>query len=67
MAKDIDTGWVGAYEAEAARLAETGMYLREEEHASCGVGMVAAVDGEPRRSVVEAGLTALKAIWHRGA
>ncbi|MEM8819807.1 MAG: glutamate synthase large subunit, partial [Pseudomonadota bacterium] len=67
MAKDIDTGWVEAFEARAKALADRGMYLPAEEKASCGVGLVTAVDGKPRRSVVEAGLTALKAIWHRGA
>ena len=43
------------------------MYLPEEEHASCGVGLVAAIDGEPRREVVEFGIKALRAVWHRGA
>ncbi|MEL6677996.1 MAG: glutamate synthase large subunit, partial [Pseudomonadota bacterium] len=61
------TTWTSTYEAEAKRMAETGMYLPQEEHASCGVGLVVAVDGAPRRQVVEAGITALKAIWHRGA
>ncbi|WP_430321462.1 hypothetical protein, partial [Salmonella enterica] len=27
----------------------------------------ATLDGKPRRSVVEAGIRALKAVWHRGA
>ena len=43
------------------------MYLPAEEHASCGVGLVAAIDGAPRRIVVEHGIAALKAVWHRGA
>ncbi|MDX1739470.1 MAG: AIR synthase-related protein, partial [Alphaproteobacteria bacterium] len=34
---------------------------------NCGVGMVAAIDGEARRQVVEAGIEALKQLWHRGA
>ncbi|MEL6584840.1 MAG: glutamate synthase large subunit [Pseudomonadota bacterium] len=59
--------WIKSYEARAAKLADAGMYLPEEEHASCGVGLVVSVDGKPRRQVVEAGITALKAIWHRGA
>jgi glutamate synthase (NADPH/NADH) large chain len=63
----IDQGWVEAYEAEAARLARDGMYLPDTEHASCGVGLVAAIDGKPRREVVEHGIAALKAVWHRGA
>jgi glutamate synthase (NADPH/NADH) large chain len=57
-----------AWQAEqAARLAETGLYDPAEEHDACGVGLVAAIDGKPRREVVVAGIEALKAVWHRGA
>ncbi|MEO1317235.1 MAG: glutamate synthase central domain-containing protein, partial [Pseudomonadota bacterium] len=66
-AKQDQGAWVEAFEKRAETLAETGMYLPAEEHASCGVGLVVAIDGKPRRSVVQSGLTALKAIWHRGA
>ncbi|MEM9371489.1 MAG: glutamate synthase central domain-containing protein, partial [Pseudomonadota bacterium] len=62
-----DLNWKDAYQAEQKRLTKEGMYLPEEEHASCGVGLVAAIDGVPRRSVVENGISALQAIWHRGA
>jgi len=44
-----------------------GLYDPSQEHDACGVGFVAAIDGEPRRDVVEKGIEALKAIWHRGA
>ncbi|GIX15774.1 MAG: glutamate synthase [Paracoccaceae bacterium] len=54
-------------EALRARLEEKGLYRREFEHDACGVGLVAAIDGKPRRQVVEHGITALKALWHRGA
>ena len=37
------------------------------EHDACGVGLIAALDGQPRRDVVQAGIDALKAVWHRGA
>ncbi len=30
-------------------------------------GFVAAIDGKPRREVVEYGITALQSVWHRGA
>ncbi|MBZ0130387.1 MAG: glutamate synthase large subunit [Rhodobacteraceae bacterium] len=63
----IDAGWAEAQEAERARLAETGMYRAEDEHSSCGVGLVVAIDGKASRRVVENGITALKAVWHRGA
>ncbi|NHO32501.1 glutamate synthase large subunit [Acetobacter fallax] len=46
---------------------QQGLYRPEDEHDSCGVGLVAALDGKKRRDVVEAGIEALKAIWHRGA
>ena len=63
----FDQKWVEAKRAEFDRLAETGMYDHEHEHASCGVGLVVAKDGKQRRQVVEAGIDALKAVWHRGA
>jgi len=44
-----------------------GLYDPSEDHSSCGVGMVAAIDGQSSRSVVTAAIEALKAIWHRGA
>ena len=44
-----------------------GMYDPADEHASCGVGFIAAIDGKPRREVVAKGIEALKAVWHRGA
>ena len=53
--------------AEARRLAAEGLYDPREEHDACGVGMVASLDGSPRRAVVEAAIEALKALWHRGA
>lgn len=52
---------------EAALLAETGLYDPADEHDACGVGLVASIDGRPRRDVVEKAIEALKAVWHRGA
>ena len=63
----LDLNWQAKQEAERKWLAENGMYSESEEHSSCGVGLVVSVDGKPSRKVVEAGITALKAIWHRGA
>ncbi len=48
-------------------LISAGVYSPAQEHDACGVGMVVSIDGEARRSVVEAGIEALSAIWHRGA
>jgi glutamate synthase (NADPH/NADH) large chain len=55
------------FEANARHLTESGLYDPAEEHDACGVGLVAAIDGKPRRAVVEAAIQALKSIWHRGA
>jgi glutamate synthase (NADPH/NADH) large chain len=52
--------------AEAARLSREA-HLDLTEHDACGVGLVAALDGKPRREVVQAGIDALRAVWHRGA
>ncbi|MDW3205134.1 MAG: glutamate synthase large subunit [Alphaproteobacteria bacterium] len=59
--------WVEQYRADAERLAREGMYLPQTETANCGVGMVAAIDGKPRREVVLRAIEALKVLWHRGA
>lgn len=44
-----------------------GLYEPEDEHDACGVGMIASIKGETRRDIVELGIEALKAVWHRGA
>ena len=62
-----DDAWVAREEAKRAMMAEQGLYSPEEEHSSCGVGLVVNIDGSRSRSVVENGIKALKAIWHRGA
>ncbi len=62
-----DADWVRAEEAKRQWMAENGLYSEDEEHSSCGVGLVVSVDGKKSRKVVDAGIDALKAIWHRGA
>ena len=55
---------------EAARRAwfeANGLYRAEDEHSSCGVGLVVSIDGKPSRKVVQHGIDALRAVWHRGA
>jgi len=59
--------FVENWRRSAADLADAHAYFPETEHASCGVGFVAAIDGTPRRSVVEAGIEALRVLYHRGA
>ncbi|MCU0728597.1 MAG: glutamate synthase large subunit, partial [Sphingopyxis sp.] len=52
---------------EHARLADEGMYRPDYEGDACGVGLIAAIDGQPQRRVVATAIDALKAVWHRGA
>ncbi len=62
---DAGAEFVAAWHANTKRLEAT--YNPSMEHDNCGVGLVAALDGRKRRDVVEAGINALKAVWHRGA
>lgn len=62
-----DQAWAAAEEAKRTWMAENGMYSETDEHSSCGVGLVVAIDGQKSRSVVQNGIDALKAVWHRGA
>ncbi len=56
-----------AYEAERARLIEARSIEPDADRDACGVGLVAAIDGKPRRDVVVLAINSLKAVWHRGA
>ena len=48
-------------------LEENYVYSKNQEHDACGVGLVASIEGKKSRQVVEYGIEALKAVWHRGA
>ncbi|MBL8671697.1 MAG: glutamate synthase large subunit, partial [Alphaproteobacteria bacterium] len=72
MARDEipeETGeaFIAAYRANAALLQAAHAYDPADERDACGVGLVAAIDGKARREVVQLGIDALKAVWHRGA
>ena len=67
MTQDDAERAIACYRQNAEKLARAHAYSPEFEHDSCGVGLVAAIDGKPRREVVTAGIDALKAVWHRGA
>jgi glutamate synthase (NADPH/NADH) large chain len=58
---------VARFLANAAKLEAAHAYSPDQEHDACGVGLVAAIDGKPRREVVTRAIEALKAVWHRGA
>jgi glutamate synthase (NADPH/NADH) large chain len=63
----FDQDWVNNEYAKRDWMAKNGLYNESEEHASCGVGLVVSIDGTASRKVVENGINALKAVWHRGA
>ena len=48
-------------------LEDNFVYSKNMEHDACGVGLVASTEGRKSRKVVENGIEALKAVWHRGA
>ena len=44
-----------------------GLYDPRFEHDSCGFGLIASLDNAPSRELVDAALTALERMAHRGA
>ncbi len=62
MSQELDR-----YLANRQRLIDGHAYDPSMERDNCGVGLVCAIDGKPRREVVELAIKALKAVWHRGA
>ncbi|MAB12016.1 MAG: glutamate synthase subunit alpha, partial [Hyphomonas sp.] len=61
------TDTIQKYLVEREKLIEAHAYNPLDEHDACGVGLVASLDGKPRREIVEMGIKALKNVWHRGA
>ena len=58
---------VDTYIKNREKLKKSHIYKEEFEHDNCGVGLVASIEGESRRDIVEKGVEALKAVFHRGA
>jgi len=59
--------YVKQYEANRQKLIDGHAYNPEDEKDACGVGLVVALDGKPKREIVAMGIAALKNVWHRGA
>ena len=64
---EFTANWMAEEEARRAFMDAHSLYRAEDEHSSCGVGLVVSIDGKASRRVVEHGIEALKAVWHRGA
>ena len=59
------TDFLASWQSNTEILRET--YSSLQEHDACGVGLIASLDGKPKRAIVQAGIDALSALWHRGA
>ena len=55
------------YKKNLKILENNHVYSKDMEHDACGVGLVASTEGKKLRKIVEYGIEALKAVWHRGA
>jgi len=55
------------YKENLKKLIKGNVYNPNQEHDACGVGFVTSTEGTKSRKVVEFGIQALKAVWHRGA
>ena len=55
------------YKKNLKKLIKGKVYYPKLEHDACGVGLVASTDGKKYRKIVQYGIEALKAVWHRGA
>jgi glutamate synthase (NADPH/NADH) large chain len=55
------------YKKNLKKLTNTNAYYPSLEHDACGVGLVVSTEGKKSRKIVEFGIQALKAVWHRGA
>jgi glutamate synthase (NADPH/NADH) large chain len=58
---------IGLYKKNAELLATHGIHDPFIEKDACGIGLVASMDGQARRDVVQKAIQALKSVWHRGA
>ena len=55
------------YKKNLKKLIKGKIYDPQQEHDACGVGFISSTEGKKSRKVVEFGIQALKAVWHRGA
>ncbi|MBF4995009.1 glutamate synthase large subunit [Arthrobacter gandavensis] len=58
---------VSPFQRFAAYPADSGLYRAENEKDACGLAVIATLRGEPGHDIVDAALTALRNLEHRGA
>ena len=59
--------FVANFEKNREKMLAAGAVDPMDATDACGVGLIAALDGQPRRDVVELAIGALKVLFHRGA
>ena len=59
--------FIEKYKKDKKFLEENHVYNEQDEHSSCGVGLIASLDGSETREIVELGVQALRVLYHRGA
>ena len=59
--------FIQAWQKNKTILEKNHVYRELDEHSSCGVGLIASLDGSYKREIVEMGVQALKVLYHRGA
>ena len=55
------------YKKNLELLEKNHVYSKDMEHDACGVGVIVSTEGKKSREIVQHGIEALKAVWHRGA
>ena len=58
---------VSPFRRFAAYPEDSGLYRAENEKDACGLAVIATLRGEPGHDIVDAALTALRNLEHRGA
>lgn len=67
MTRERRHDMISPYQQFSTRPEASGLYDPAFEHDACGVAFVATMRGTPGRDIVDAGLTALRNLEHRGA
>ncbi len=63
----MNNNFVNNWKKRKKFLEKNYIYNEKNEHSSCGVGLIASLDGKEKREVVEMGVQALRVLYHRGA
>jgi glutamate synthase (NADPH/NADH) large chain len=63
----FNKNFIRDWEKNKKKLLQNHVYSEDQEHSSCGVGLIASISGKPSRKIVEMGVQALRVLYHRGA